>query len=551
MQRPFHILACVIMALTGLALLAMRAGAAPPQTGSFRISGMTVDAESGAPLAKVTVSLLSTHGNREAIGTVMTGADGRFEFNQLAAGKYALLAQRRGYLTQSLDEHEGFSTGVAVGPDLVAEGIYYRLQPEASISGHVLDEANDPVGGAQVMLFTEVPGGMAKMQQTRQALTDDQGFFRLPHLLPRKYMLAVSARPWYAEHPMPYERFDAEGKAEVIEPAPSALDVAYPLTFYLDATDAESATPIALSAGERATADVMLQAMSAIHLRIHTPVDSAKPGLPYNPAGVSVRKQVFDADVYVQPATFQRAGLTEVGGLAPGRYEVSITTRDGEKQTESRQELDLSTSRDIESKENAAALVAVGGTLRFEDGTAAKNASGSTVWLRELKSERKFAAPVEADGSFAFGQSLGPGKYEVALAEPGVYLKSVSASGARVAGREISVGSKPVKLALIAGRGLATVDGTAFREGKPRAGAMVVLVPEKPAGQEILFRRDQSDSDGTFTLPSVVPGRYVVIALERWGIRWLDPDVLRTYTPQGQAIEVQPNGKYKVTVQVQ
>ena len=75
--------------------------------------------------------------------------------------------------------------------------------------------------------------------------------------------------------------------------------------------------------------------------------------------------------------------------------------------------------------------------------------------------------------------------------------------------------------------------------------------PEKPAGQEILFRRDQSDSDGTFTLPSVVPGRYVVIALERWGIRWLDPDVLRTYTPQGQAIEVQPNGKYKVTVQVQ
>jgi len=41
------------------------------------------------------------------------------------------------------------------------------------------------------------------------------------------------------------------------------------------------------------------------------------------------------------------------------------------------------------------------------------------------------------------------------------------------------------------------VEGTAKRAGTPFAGAMVVLVPEDPEDNADLFRRDQSDLDGT------------------------------------------------------
>ena len=36
-----------------------------------------------------------------------------------------------------------------------------------------------------------------------------------------------------------------------------------------------------------------------------------------------------------------------------------------------------------------------------------------------------------------------------------------------------------------------------------------------------LFRRDQSDLDGTFTLQGIVPGRYTVLAIEGgWELDW-------------------------------
>jgi hypothetical protein len=78
---------------------------------------------------------------------------------------------------------------------------------------------------------------------------------------------------------------------------------------------------------------------------------------------------------------------------------------------------------------------------------------------------------------------------------------------------------------------------------------MVLLVPDD---NRILFRRDQSDSDGTFTLGNIVPGRYRLLAVERgWELEWANQDVLSAFLKKSIPVEVHANDKLTRTVEVQ
>ena len=79
----------------------------------------------------------------------------------------------------------------------------------------------------------------------------------------------------------------------------------------------------------------------------------------------------------------------------------------------------------------------------------------------------------------------------------------------------------------------------------------MLLVPQEFEQGSELFRRDQSDSDGTFTLIAV-PGRYTLVAIENgWDQEWANPAVLKTWLKSGEAVDVAPNGKYNIKVAVQ
>ncbi len=473
-----------------------------------------------------------------------TSADGHFQFDHVAAGKYLLAAQRHGYRSEKLDEHGDFSTGVAVGPDLVSERIIFRLRPDSSIAGRISDEANEPVAHARVMLFGSRNDDPKAMRHLRDAQTDDEGIFRFPHLEPATYIIGVTAQPWYAQAGMRQAR---AGEPASAEPAASPLDVAYPLTFYSEATDEQSATPITLSAGARFTADITMRAIPALHLQIQTLGAVELTAAPF----VTVIARVFDTDIPLptRPTILRGREGTEITGIPPGHYELSATLHSGSSQTEWRREVDLAANSEIESSQPAAAT-AVSGTLRFDAPASPGNEWRTGVLLNDPANHRKAMALLKPDGSFDFGQSVAPGKYRVTLNEGPIYLKSLSATGARVSGRDVTIGAAPVKLALLAGRGFGTIDGVALREGHPQSGAMVILVPENPAEQP-LFRRDQSDSDGTFRLPTIVPGKYTVIAISRWDFLWHDPETLSQYLPHGQKVEVQPAGKYQLKVEIQ
>lgn len=543
------------------------------QHGEFEISGTLVDSVTGQPINHARVAIAPV-AQRDAFTTMVTGEDGQFKFGNITPGKYTLTAQARGHITESFNQHDGYSSSVVVGPELNSTGLLFQLPPEGSISGTITDEAGEPVRDAQVALYsTGISGGMDRTVLRGYARTDDQGFYRFGHLRKGKYLIGVSARPWYADHArvppppvitrtanggtigaVPGMSFGSVGSVPPTagdrppEQQQSPLDVAYPITFYPGVTEAESAGLITLAAGDKATANVSLQPVPALHIRI---ADSPQGGY------VTLQKPVLDGQpMQVLSETRGMNGAIELVGVPPGHYSIS-TVRDfnpGQRRAGSPDAL----SGDIDLVENGSVERHQGMQSASLTATVTAEGTGSLEGALILTLKRGYGQVLEQNffgsGDIEFSHGLSAGMYEVSLrGTKSLYIKSMSATGARVSGRTLEVrGGSPVKLRVVVGEGEAELQGTALRNDKPFAGAMIVLVPADPAHNLVLFRRDQSDSDGTFSLRDVVPGKYTLLALENgWDKEWTNPDVLKPYLPQGESVLVQPNGKYNVKARVQ
>jgi hypothetical protein len=152
-----------------------------------------------------------------------------------------------------------------------------------------------------------------------------------------------------------------------------------------------------------------------------------------------------------------------------------------------------------------------------------------------------------------------PGKYRLNAWMNGkhLFVAKLAATGAQIEEQWMKTGNSAVMVAatVYADPDLEVI-GFAKEDGKPMPGVMIVLVPQDPSNNRDLFRRDQSDSDGSFDLRDVVPGKYTVVAIEDgWKLDWADPEVIAHYLPHGQSVTVsEQNTKtvaLKNTVEVQ
>ena len=532
--------------LIGLAacLLAMGTGVAGQQrqTSGWQISGRVISSADGQPLGQTQVSI-SSNSDPNFAEEALTGADGRFLFRGFVAGKYALRAKHHGFITQGYEQHGAFFTGIAVGPGLAAPSLLFRLQPEAVISGTIVDEAGDPVRDARVMLLHKsLQNGEWATRTGNSATSDDRGFYQFGQLPPGRYFVSVNTQPWYAR---PTPRAGASGGTN------AALDVAYPITYYQEATDIGDATPIDLTAGEHATADITLTAVPAQHIVVRMAENTAVTGFT-----AMLSQHVADAGSFSVSTMFQRVapGVFESSGVPPGSYEMELQFYDpksGRQGAQEKRTVEVGKDAEVDLSTPSAAA-SVSGTVRFLP--PVKPPAHLAIVLRGGQSGESFAADISAKGNFNFTRPILPGQYEIgsSFAE-GFYASSAAATGATIEGRTLQIrNADPIVLKVVMAQGVAQVTGTAVRDGKPVSGALVVLVPPDPANNSPLFRADQSDSDGTFTLPSIVPGKYTALAIDNgWGLEWRNPAALKPYLPRGQVLEIAPAGRYKIKLQVQ
>ncbi len=520
------------IALSALAAAAQNA----PTSGPFTISGVVLSATTGAPLDRAQVTI-STAGEEETqVAEVVTGEGGAFRFDHLPAGKYALAASRRGTIASRYQEHEdGYSTAIVTGTGLVSEGLRFQLFPTAVIGGTITDDGGDPVAGARVILYRQQQQeGQTKVVSADSETTADDGTYEFARVHAGTYYVGVSANPWYAFHPP--RRAGPDGAALPSDQQPtSPLDVAYPMTFYANATDSNSATPIQISPGDHSELNLTMHAVAAVHLEIR----AAKPDMSHGFAVPQLSEEVFGSDEYrpQTQVTMQDAGdqmVIDLGAVAPGHYLLHDFIVNGVNRHAS---VDLAGDQSIDFSAPGNA-VDLSGKVEMASGAALPAAT--MLQLTPSGGGSTSTAPVKTDGSFAL-PALSPGEYNVTVVSSTGLLSVVqmAASGAEVHGHRITVGTDSVLLAATLASGSVAVSGFARRDGKGLGGALVLLVPEHPQDNGDLFRRDQSDSDGSFTLRRVAPGNYTLVAIENgWSMEWSRPEVIAPYLAHGMKLRI-------------
>lgn len=515
----------------------------------FRIAGTVVNALGGNALARARVTLQDTR-NPEKLAQTFTSEDGRFEFNHIDAGKYALGGAKRGFIAAEYEQHEQFSTAIVTGSGVDTEHLTLRLAPFAVLSGKVLDEEGDAVRQATVSLYAEDrQTGVGRIHQVRSERTDDQGTYEFSDLRAGTFFLTATATPWYAVHPTSAHQEDGQQVPTAVD---QSLDVAYPVFYYKDATEPDDASPIPVRAGDRLEADIHLSPVPALHLIFHVP-DDGRHGfnLPM------LQKPSFDGmeQVPVRPEGMVSPGVYEITGVAAGRYSVRIQepSPDGVKFSDA--EMDLTTDGQELDAAKGQPTADVKGSVKLLE--QEKLPQQFFILLRNSKSRVVAGQTVNEKGEFAFPE-VTPGKYEVLAEGRGreYFVLRIAIQGHETAGHYVDVlpGSS-VEASLTVVGSTTKVEGFATRNGRAASGAMVVLVPANADANRELFRRDQSDLDGSFTLLNVIAGHYTVCAIEDgWDLDWAKPAIIAHYCEHGVHVIASgaPNTtKLQETVEVQ
>jgi uncharacterized protein (DUF2141 family) len=501
---------------------------------TFRMAGTVVSATTGAPLSQARITIAETR-DRGKLISMITSEDGHFEFSQLKAGKYSLQGAKRGFISSAYEQHEQFSTAIVTGPEFSTENLVLGLTPMALITGHVSDEFGDPIRNARVTLYLENHGGgMSRIIRFSSSTSDDRGFYDFSLLRPGKYYISVTAKPWYAIHPTNASDAANSPASQVS----AALDVAYPTTYYNGATEADGATPIEVKGGDRLEIDVHLNPVPALHLIFRLPTDGQ--GQINGFSMPELQKHVFDSIDVVQPDSMRAVapGTFELTGLPPGRYTVRTKSADSGQVGQSA-DVDLVRDGQEVNESRGETLGSLKLSLKMPGEEQLPKQYG--VGLQD--SRRRMVAFKQGDptGQFSF-VDLAPGKYAILVGsqtKPYSVVRTSSPSGDS-SGHDLNImPGAAVEVTASLSAGTVSIEGIVQKKDKKVAGVMVALVPNDPVAHIELFRRDQSDFDGTFVLRGVIPGSYTIVAVEdAWGLEWLQPSVLARYVQHGQNLTV-------------
>ncbi len=513
------------------------------------VEGQVLNAATGEPLKRATVTLRRTSSSSEAAPrgyTATTDAGGKFAIAGVVPGEYRLSARRNGFVDADYGSRDYLRAGTALTlkPGQRMAEILFQMTPHGVIAGRVVDEDGEPVAGVRMQaLRYRYPQGRRQLAEYGEGGTNDIGEYRIAGLPPGRYYISASPR-------RSYERG--------MQPAAGQPEEEYATTFYPNAGDAGEAAPVDVAPGGQ------LRGLD-LTLRRHRTVYVRGRVAGWQAAGrqrvmLFLRPRGTAAPSMNRPGNVDPGGNFEFRGVAPGSYTlVAAVPERGRGGLTARLPVEVGSANVENLGVTLNPPLNLAGRVRA-DSQAPVNLTGIEVSLRAAEpvmfGPSTSSARVQADGTFSFA-GVSPDEYMVTLSglPDGLYVKVIAAGGQNVLLSRMDLsrglaGGLEILLSPHAGQLTGVVQND---QQEPVAGGAVVMVPQEQErrGLAQYYRTAAADASGRFTVKNLDPGQYRIYA---WrdiepGM-YFDPDFMRPVENEGEPVNIREDGREEVRVRV-
>lgn len=537
---------------------------APPQTAE--IHGTVRDADSGAPLQGVTVSLDQVQssflggsfipgGGLSNEGVATTDAHGRYALRNVQPGARKLTAKNpKGISNQRIR-----SLNLYAGQ--ILERVDFRMRNPGVIAGRVRGEQGQPIASAVVYLVTrEYYLGKLHLYIRAQTVTDENGEYVMENVR--------TGRPWML---MASHRFGILPAISNAPADPARRRPGFTRTYYPDSLTPEGASVVRLSSGQRAEGiDITVRRTPAfcIEGRFVPPVETGAVRfvlwLPEPTFGMTDREGSIG---FGPSGTSEPDGKFRICDLAPGDYQLGMM---GTQSIDDSRRYYSVTSFRIGDRDvkNAEIIANAPIALPVETSWAGDVPPDTPPVLLGILLLPIYRTWISQEGKMATPRL--PGQAELTPAFPDafrvlaraqdhtlpVYVRDIRYGDESILGRPLLLGSKAggSRLHVTFGRDPASA---AIRvvdpKGHPAADAYVHLLPADARDEAEMAARMQtvqSDQSGYASFDQKLPpGAYYAVATQE-DIFHTPEEIHKLWLARSQAskLNAPPNGSMEATI---
>ena len=495
--------------------------------GTAVIRGRVVEQDTGAPVARATVTLTSgalRRSPRDGPVQTQTDVDGRFEFTSLPAGDYTIGVTagelRATHLPQAYGESRPPQAGrfprprpIKLADGEIREDATVALWRAFAIEGRVVNEFGEPMAGVYLQVRAASTGQQVGMAGPYSFSSDDRGAYRVYGLSPGSYTVCANARGF--------------------GPSTRGLEERYVETCHPAALTEADAQPVTVASGDIAGVDIRLQ-RSRTFTVTGTAFDSN--GAPLQQGQVSLMRLERGGGASGSGLELAPDGRFVARGLTPGEYAIRADTwrRTGPAEVpDPSREVALVPFRidgfDLDGLVIATSRMAsVAGRLVFEDAAPPEGTSGMRVLASPDRSRARVgmmgppaSAQVQDDLTFQLSGLFGPTVIAVNSASRNWIVKSVRYQGQDIMDMAVDfTGAREGdRVDIVLTNRVARLSGTVTDEsGTLVSGALIIVLPADRARwgpQSALRRFATSEARGEFKIGPFRAGEYLIAAIDR------------------------------------
>lgn len=524
--------------------------AVPNAKGTAVLRGKISNTE-GRPLRRVQIRI-----SGESIPegrTASTNSLGKWEIRDLPAGRFSMTVVRAGYLNAQYGQRRFGEPGrpLEVADAQTLENLDITLTHNGVISGHIYDEAGEPLAGANVMTMQmRFFNGKRRLVPTRgNAVSDDSGQYRLGSLEPGEYYVYASSRETWETEP------------------PDPKTMGFMPTMFPAAVTMGEAQRVRVRAGQEvAGIDVPLVPGRAGTIS-GTAVSSQGQPLAGESIslGVEIRGETFSSFFAGTGTKVNPDGTFIFRNVAPGEYHLSLRFTPTDRPVEGANVIVNVPGGDVDGVSVVtSAAGGVTGHVVLDPGTTLPIPL-TRLSVRALPVERDtpvtagFTADngrVREDTGFELKSVIGASRLTIGPLPEGWAVRQIDQGGRDLAAQPFDPQGQTLDGAtvVLTNRFPALTAALRDTQGAPMTDGILVLFPEDSAlwtDDLRLIRTGRPDQSGAIVLRAVRPGTYLVTAVPSATTSELsDPDYIESLRTQATRVTLAEAQPAQVTVVV-